>query len=156
MSKRRVVITGLGIVSPLGNCLEDTWKGICSGRSGIAEITKFDTTGFKTKIAGELKNFDPLTFVNFKERRRLDDFIIYALAASEMALSDSGLVIDDRNAERVGVILGTAIGGLTTMEKEKETIFNLGPKRCLLLQFRRYWQTLLRDMCPYGSAPKVP
>jgi 3-oxoacyl-[acyl-carrier-protein] synthase II len=129
MSKRRVVITGLGVVSPLGNCLEDTWKGICSGKSGIAEITKFDTTGFKTKIAGELKNFDPLTFVNFKERRRLDDFIIYALAASEMALNDSGLVIDDRNAEKVGVILGSAIGGLATMEKEKETIFTLGPKK---------------------------
>ncbi len=129
ISRRRVVITGLGIVSPLGNCLEDAWKGICSGRSGIAEITRFDTTGFKTKIAGELKNFDPLTFVDFKERRRLDDFIIYALAASEMAMDDSGLVIDDRNGERVGVILGSAIGGLSTMEKEKETILNLGPKK---------------------------
>jgi 3-oxoacyl-[acyl-carrier-protein] synthase II len=129
MSRRRVVITGLGIVSPLGNCLEDAWEGICSGKSGIAGITRFDTTGFKTKIAGELKGFDPLTFVDFKERRRLDDFIIYALAASEMALSDSGLVIDDRNGERVGVILGTAIGGLSTMEKEKENILNLGPKK---------------------------
>ncbi|MEA1970463.1 MAG: beta-ketoacyl-ACP synthase II [Thermodesulfobacteriota bacterium] len=129
MSRRRVVITGLGIVSPLGNCLEDAWKGICSGRSGIAEITRFDTTGFKTKIAGELKDFDPLTFINFKERRRLDDFIIYALAASEMALSDSGLVIDDRNGERVGVILGSAIGGLATMEKEKENILSQGPKK---------------------------
>lgn len=129
MSRRRVVITGLGIVSPLGNCLEDAWEGICSGKSGIAGITRFDTTGFKTKIAGELKGFDPLTFVDFKERRRLDDFIIYALAASEMALSDSGLVIDDRNGERVGVILGSAIGGLSTMEKEKENILNLGPKK---------------------------
>ena len=129
ISRRRVVITGLGIVSPLGNCLEDAWKGICSGRSGIADITRFDTTGFKTKIAGELKDFDPLTFINFKERRRLDDFIIYALAASEMALGDSGLVIDDRNGERVGVILGSAIGGLSTMEKEKENILNLGPKK---------------------------
>lgn len=129
MSKRRVVITGLGIVSPLGNCLNDSWEGICSGRSGVAEITRFDTTGFKTKIAGELKDFDPLTFINVKERRRLDDFIIYALAASEMALSDSGLVIDDRNAEQVGVILGSAIGGLSTMEKEKENILNLGPRK---------------------------
>jgi len=129
MPRKRVVITGLGIVSPLGNCLEDAWKGICSGMSGIAKITRFDTTGFKTKIAGELKNFDPLTFINFKERRRLDDFIIYALAASEMALGDSGLVIDDRNGERVGVILGSAIGGLSTMEKEKENILNLGPKK---------------------------
>jgi len=125
--KRRVVITGLGIVSPLGNCLEDTWAGICSGRSGIAEITRFDTAGFKTKIAGEVKGFDPLVFVNVKERRRLDDFIIYALAASEMALRDSGLVIGDGNSERVGVFLGSAIGGLATLEKEKETLLNLGP-----------------------------
>jgi 3-oxoacyl-[acyl-carrier-protein] synthase II len=129
ISRRRVVITGLGIVSPLGNCLEDAWSGICYGKSGITEITRFDTTGFNTKIAGELKDFDPLTFVNFKERRRLDDFIIYALAASEMAMDDSGLVIDDKNGERVGVILGSAIGGLSTMEKGKETILNLGPKK---------------------------
>ncbi|MBW2558561.1 MAG: beta-ketoacyl-ACP synthase II [Deltaproteobacteria bacterium] len=129
ISRRRVVITGLGIVSPLGNCLEDAWSGICSGKSGITEITRFDTTGFNTKIAGELKDFDPLTFINFKERRRLDDFIIYALAASEMAMDDSGLVIDDKNGERVGVILGSAIGGLSTMEKGKETILNLGPKK---------------------------
>ncbi|MEA2014549.1 MAG: beta-ketoacyl-ACP synthase II [Thermodesulfobacteriota bacterium] len=129
MSRKRVVITGLGTVSPLGNCLEDTWKGICAGKSGIAETTRFDTAGFKTTIAGELKDFDPLKFVDSKELRRLDDFIIYALAASKMALSDSGLVIDDKNAEKVGVILGSAIGGLSTMEKEKETILRLGPKK---------------------------
>jgi len=125
--KRRVVITGLGIVSPLGNCLEDTWAGICCGRSGIAEITRFDTAGFKTKIAGEVKGFDPLAFVDARERRRLDDFIIYALAASEMAMHDSGLAIGDGNSERVGVILGSAIGGLATLEKEKETLRTLGP-----------------------------
>jgi len=126
-SKRRVVITGLGIVSPLGGCLEDTWAGICSGRSGITEITRFDTAGFKTKIAGEVEGFDPLAFVAAKERRRLDDFIIYALAASEMALHDAGLAIGDGNSERVGVILGSAIGGLATIEKEEETLRTLGP-----------------------------
>ena len=128
-SRRRVVITGLGIVSPLGNCVEDTWAGICSGTPGIAEITRFDTAGFKTKIAGEVKGFDPLAFVNAKERRRLDDFIIYALAASEMAMRDADLAIGNDNAERVGVILGSAIGGLTTIEKEKETLLNSGPGR---------------------------
>ncbi|MBN2223531.1 MAG: beta-ketoacyl-ACP synthase II [Deltaproteobacteria bacterium] len=128
-SRRRVVITGLGIVSPLGNCLEDTWAGICSGTSGIAEITRFDTDSFKTKIAGEVKGLDPLAFVNAKERRRMDDFIIYALAASEMALRDADLTIGTRNAERVGVILGSAIGGLTTIEKEKETLLSAGPGR---------------------------
>ncbi|HPQ43779.1 MAG TPA: beta-ketoacyl-ACP synthase II [Syntrophales bacterium] len=129
MSKKRVVITGLGIVSPLGNCLNDTWEGICSGRSGIAEITRFDTTEFKTKIAGELKNFDPLTFISPKEQRRLDDFIIYALAASEMAVNDSGLIIDNGNRERVGVILGSAIGGLSTMERERGILLEQGPKK---------------------------
>ncbi|MDD5723768.1 MAG: beta-ketoacyl-ACP synthase II [Syntrophales bacterium] len=127
MPKRRVVVTGLGIVSPLGNCLKDTWEGICSGRSGVAEITRFSTVGFKTRIAGEVKGFDPLAFVDAKERRRLDDFIIYALAASEMALGDSGLAIEGGNCERVGVILGSAIGGLATIEKETETLQTLGP-----------------------------
>ncbi|MBW2561898.1 MAG: beta-ketoacyl-ACP synthase II [Deltaproteobacteria bacterium] len=126
-SKRRVVITGLGVVSPLGSCLEDTWAGICSGKSGITEITRFDAAGFKTRIAGEVKGFDPLVFVDAKERRRLDDFIIYALAASEMALHDSGLAIEDGNSERVGVILGSAIGGLATIEKEEERLRTLGP-----------------------------
>jgi len=125
--KRRVVITGLGIVSPVGSCLEDAWAGICSARSGIGEITRFDAAGFKTKIAGEVEGFDPLAFVSAKERRRLDDFIVYALAASEMALHDSGLAIGDGNSERVGVILGSAIGGLATLEKEKETLLNMGP-----------------------------
>lgn len=129
ISKRRVVITGLGIVSPLGNCLDDTWEGICSGRSGVAEITRFDAAGFKTRIAAEVKGFDPLAFVDARERRRLDDFIIYALAASEMALNDADLVVGNGNAERVGVILGSAIGGLTTIEKEKETLLNQGPGR---------------------------
>ncbi|MBN2397295.1 MAG: beta-ketoacyl-ACP synthase II [Deltaproteobacteria bacterium] len=125
--KRRVVVTGLGIVSPLGNSLEETWEGICSGRSGIAEITRFDPDGFKTRIAAEVKGFDPLVFVDAKERRRLDDFIIYALAASEMALRDADLAIGDGNAERVGVILGSAIGGLATIEKEKTVLLAQGP-----------------------------
>ena len=127
--RKRVVITGLGTVNPLGNCVEDTWEKICAGRSGIGKITKFDTTGFQTKIAGELKDFDPLNFVNKRELRRLDDFIIYSLASAQMAIEDSGLTINDGNAERVGVILGSAIGGLTTTEKEKEKILNHGPKK---------------------------
>ncbi len=128
-AKRRVVITGLGIVCPLGNYLDEVWKAICSGTSGAGDITKFDTSGFKTKIAAEVKGFDPLLFVDAKERRRLDDFIIYAIAASQMALQDSGLVIDDGNSERVGVILGSAIGGLATMEKEAEILRSSGPGR---------------------------
>lgn len=127
--KRRVVITGVGTVNPLGNSVQETWRGICAGKSGIAEITKFDTTGFKTKIAGEVKNFDPLNFVTAKDVRRLDIFIIYALASAEMAMIDSGLIIDDSNADRVGVIIGTGIGGLSTIETGKEVLLTSGPRK---------------------------
>ena len=127
--KRSVVITGMGAVTPLGNSVAETWEGICRGKSGIAPITRFDCTAFETKIAGEVKGFDPLRYVNKKELRRLDDFIIYALAAAEMALSDAGLVIGGERAERTGVIIGSAIGGLATIEKEKEAILLGGPRK---------------------------
>ena len=126
---RRVVVTGLGAVTPLGNSVEETWQGICAGRSGIGTITKFDTTGFKTKIAGELKNFDPLLYLNKKEVRRLDDFIIYAIAAAEMAMADAALTIHSDFSERTGVIIGSAIGGLVIMEKTKEILLRAGPNK---------------------------
>jgi 3-oxoacyl-[acyl-carrier-protein] synthase II len=127
--KRRVVVTGMGAVTPLGNSLADTWEGICRGQSGIAGITKFDCAAFETKIAGELKGFDPLHYVNRKEVRRMDNFLVYALAASEMALADAGLVIEGHDAERTGVIIGSAIGGLATIEKEKEALLQGGPRK---------------------------
>jgi 3-oxoacyl-[acyl-carrier-protein] synthase II len=127
--KRRVVITGMGAVTPLGNSVAETWEGICRGKSGIAPITRFDCTTFETKIAGEVKGFDPLRYVNKKELRRLDDFIIYALAAAEMAMTDAGLVIGEERAERTGVIIGSGIGGLATIEKEKEAILQGGPRK---------------------------
>ena len=126
---RRVVVTGLGAVTPLGNSAEETWQGICAGRSGIGSITKFDATDFKTKIAGELKNFDPLLYLNKKEVRRLDDFIIYAIASAEMAMADAALTIHSNFAERAGVIIGSAIGGLVTLEKTKEILLRSGPDR---------------------------
>lgn len=119
----------MGAVTPLGNSVAETWEGICRGKSGIAPITRFDCTDFETKIAGEIKGFDPLGYVNKKELRRLDDFIIYALAAAEMAMSDAGLVIGEESAERTGVIIGSAIGGLATIEKEKEAILLGGPRK---------------------------
>jgi len=128
-SRKRVVVTGLGTVNPLGNNVEDTWENACAGLSGIGHITKFETDGYRTTIAGELKDFNPTAFVSAKECRRLDDFIIYALAASEMAIADSGLIIDDSKAERVGVILGSAIGGLATMEKEQTILMSGGPRK---------------------------
>ncbi|MFB3926020.1 MAG: beta-ketoacyl-ACP synthase II [Syntrophales bacterium] len=126
--RKRVVITGLGAVSPLGNSAAQTWEGLCAGRPGIAVVKKFDASGYRTRIGGELKNFDPLLFVNAKERRRYDDFIIYALACAEMAVADSGLVIGRGNADRVGVIIGTGIGGLAMIENAKETLLNRGPQ----------------------------
>ena len=127
--KRRVVVTGMGAVTPLGNSVAETWEGICLGRSGIGPITRFDCSAFETKIAGELKGFDPLRYVNRKEQRRLDDFIVYSLASAEMALADAALTPAAGPAERFGVIIGSAIGGLSTIEKEKEAIFLGGPRK---------------------------
>jgi len=127
--KRRIVITGIGAVTPLGNSAHDTWKAICRGQSGIGRITKFDATGHKTQIAGELKNFDPLNYVSNKELRRIDNFIVYALAAAGMAVSDAKLRINKTNAARVGTIVGSAIGGLGTMEREKVAILGGGPRK---------------------------
>jgi 3-oxoacyl-[acyl-carrier-protein] synthase II len=119
----------MGAVTPLGNSVQETWEGMCRGKSGIARITKFDCDGFETKIAGELKGFDPLLYVNRKELRRMDNFIVYALAASEMALVDAGLTIEPQDATRTGVSIGSAIGGLATIEKEKEAVLQGGPRK---------------------------
>ena len=109
----------MGALTPLGNNLQETWEGICRCKSGIDSIKGFDAAQIETKIAGELKGFDPLLYLNRKVLRRLDNFIIYAIASAEMAVADAGLVIRDDNAERTGVIIGSAIGGLSTIEKEK-------------------------------------
>ena len=117
MSKRRVVVTGLGTVSPLGNDLASTWQGILDGRSGIGPVTHFDTEGFTTKIAGEVKDFDPTQWINSKDARKMDEFIHYGVAASIMALQDAGLEITDANAERIGAIIGSGIGGIVGIEE---------------------------------------
>ena len=128
--QRRVLITGLGAVSPVGNSVGEAWRGVCEGRSGVGPITRFDCSAFDTKIAGELKGFDPLVHVNKKELRRYDDFIVYALAAADMAMEDAALGIRSAATdERAGVIIGSAIGGLVTIEKEKENVLRAGPRR---------------------------
>ena len=101
----------MGTVNPVGNNVDETWAALCAGKSGIGRLTKFDPVRHATKIAGELKNFNPLLYVDKKELRRLDEFIVYALACAEMAMKDSGLAIDEGNAERVGTIIGSGIGG---------------------------------------------
>ncbi|APO96787.1 beta-ketoacyl-ACP synthase II [Xanthomonas vesicatoria] len=115
---RRVVVTGMGMVSPLGNDLASSWDGIIHGRSGIGSITQIDASQFTTKIAGEIKNFDPTLFVSAKDVKKMDSFIHYGVGASFMALDDSGLEIDESNAERIGAILGSGIGGLLGIEEQ--------------------------------------
>jgi 3-oxoacyl-[acyl-carrier-protein] synthase II len=129
MSSRRVVVTGLGIVSPLGNDLATTWDGIVNGRSGIGPITHFDTTNFTTKIAGEVRGFDVAKWVNPKDAKKMDPFIHYGVGASLMALEDAGLVIDDANAERVGALLGSGIGGILGIEEQSIRFHEGGPRK---------------------------
>jgi 3-oxoacyl-[acyl-carrier-protein] synthase II len=121
---RRVVLTGLGALTPIGNTAEELWTGLTEGRSGIGPITKFDATGYDTRIAGEIKNFDPLAFVDKKEARRLDPYLQYAIASSVMAVGDAGLDPARVDGERFGVMIGSGIGGITTLlegEKVRET-----------------------------------
>ena len=115
---KRVVITGLGALTPIGNNLSEFWQGLIKGRSGSAPITYFDCSEFKTKFARELKNFDPLNFFDRKEVKKLDRFTQYALVSTEEALNDSGLNIDSENKDRIGVIWGSGIGGLETFQNE--------------------------------------
>lgn len=118
MSKRRVVVTGLGVISPLGNDLASTWEGIVAGRSGIGPITHFDVSDYSTRIAGEVRDFDPTQWVPAKDAKKMDVFIHYGVAASMMALRDAGLEVTEANAERIGAILGSGIGGLLGIEQQ--------------------------------------
>ncbi|MEK7717971.1 MAG: beta-ketoacyl synthase N-terminal-like domain-containing protein, partial [Pseudomonadota bacterium] len=130
MSKRRVVITGLGIVSPLGIGVAENWRNILAGKSGIARVTHFDATGYPSTIAGEVKNFDPTQFgMTEKEARRMDRFIQLGMAAGIEAIKDSGLEVTEANAERIGVHIGSGIGGVGTIEDTTLTIKEKGPRR---------------------------
>jgi 3-oxoacyl-[acyl-carrier-protein] synthase II len=110
--RRRVVITGLGIISPIGNDVATAWSNALEGRSGVTRITRFDASGFNAQIAGEVKNFDVTNYMTTKEARRMDTFIHYGIAASIEAIKDSGLEITDANRERIGCLVGSGIGGL--------------------------------------------
>jgi 3-oxoacyl-[acyl-carrier-protein] synthase II len=120
--KRRVVITGLGEVTPLGVGVEASWQALCQGKSGVGIVTGFDASGFRTRIAGEVKGFNPLDFIDRKLARRGDRFIHFALAATRMAVEDSGLKINAGNSERVGVSVGTAMGGIESIEKNHQLL----------------------------------
>jgi 3-oxoacyl-[acyl-carrier-protein] synthase II len=126
---RRVVITGLGSVSPVGNCVKQSWNSVLSGSSGIAKISKFDTSDFAVSIAGEVKNFLVGDFIAPKESRHMDTFIHFGIVAGEEALKDSEFIISERNREKVGVIVGSGIGGLPMIEDTHSVLANKGPRR---------------------------
>src|SRR6185503_7202377 len=129
MSKRRVVVTGLGVVSPVGNGVKEAWDNLLAGRSGVGPITKFDASLLPTRIAAEVKNFKAADWMPPKETRRSDTFIHYGLAATKMALEDASLAIDDSNAERIGVNVGSGIGGLPMIEDNIREMIAKGPRR---------------------------
>ena len=127
--KRRVVVTGMGVISPVGNSVEEFWEALKSGRSGIDRVTKFDVTNFTTKIAGEAKNFDPLDYMDKKEARRLDTTQLYSVATSQQAYDDAKLNSESFDPHRAGVIIGSGIGGIETFEKQLAILFGKGPSR---------------------------
>jgi 3-oxoacyl-[acyl-carrier-protein] synthase II len=129
MDKRRVVITGVGMITPLGIGVEQSWSGLLAGRSGIGKITQFDAANFPTRIAGEVAGFNPEDYIEPKEIKKMDRFIHFALAAAQMAMNDSGLKITDENAERAGVIVGSGIGGLRSIEHYHSVLLEKGPRR---------------------------
>jgi 3-oxoacyl-[acyl-carrier-protein] synthase II len=127
---QRVVVTGLGVVAPVGNTLETYWEALLAGRNGIDTITLFDPTHHGSQIAGEVKGFDPHQYLERKQAKRMDRFAQFALAASLQALSDAQLEINDLNADQVGVMIGTGIGGIKVLEDQQEVYLNRGPSRC--------------------------
>ena len=127
--KRRVAVTGMGVISPLGIGIDENWAALCNGKSGIAPITKFDTNSFPIKIAGEVRDFDPQQYIGHKEVKKMDIFIHYAVAASQLALKDSGFKITEKNAERVGVQVGVGLGGLPVIEKYHDIFKEKGVRK---------------------------
>jgi 3-oxoacyl-[acyl-carrier-protein] synthase II len=126
---RRVVVTGVGLVSPLGIGTEANWEALCAGRSGIGPITRFDATQFSARIAGEVKGFDPLRFIEKKDVKKMDVFIQLAIAASQFAIDDAALVVTKELAPRVGVFIASGIGGFSTIEREHKALLEGGPRR---------------------------
>ncbi|MEM9089260.1 MAG: beta-ketoacyl-ACP synthase II [Cyanobacteria bacterium P01_F01_bin.53] len=130
LEKKRVVITGLGAVTPIGNNLADYWQGLMDSKSGIGTITAFDASQHGSQIAGEVKGFDPLNFMDRKEVKRSARFAHFAISTSKMAIADAKLEITDLNAEQIGVMIGTGVGGIKVMEDQQEIYLKRGPSRC--------------------------
>jgi len=129
LAKRRVVITGLGIVSPVGLSVPESWENILAGKSGIAPITHFDVSAFSTRFGGSVRNFDPANYMPAKDVKKMDSFIHYGIAAAKEAVSDSGLEVTEQNAHRIGVAIGAGIGGVSGIEKGHEGFMKSGPRK---------------------------
>ncbi|MBS7457628.1 beta-ketoacyl-ACP synthase II [Coralloluteibacterium stylophorae] len=129
MSKRRVVISGMGIVSPVGNDLATAWDSIRNGRSGIGPVTHFDASAFPTRICGAVRDFDPTAFIPPKDVKKMDPFVHYGIAAASMAMDDAGLVVDESSAERIGVLIGSGIGGIAGIEETTAKYLQGGPRK---------------------------
>ena len=129
MSKRRVVVTGLGVISPVGNGVQTAWKNLIAGKSGITNITKFDTSAFASTVAGEVKDFNVEDYLSAKDARRMDTFIQYGLAAGIEAFKDSGIEVTENNAERIGVSIGSGIGGMQFIEDTDVLYHESGPRK---------------------------
>ncbi len=129
MSNRRVVITGLGLLTPVGNTVEESWKNIIAGKSGIAPITSFDASQFSARISGSVKNFDPALYIKPKDIKKMDTFVHYGIAAGIQALDDSGLQVSEENADMIGVAIGSGIGGLPYIEKQRDIYNASGPRK---------------------------
>ena len=127
--RKRVVITGIGVISPVGTGFEAFWSSLVGGVSGIKKVDRFDPANFTTKIAGEVVDFEPAQYIDKKEARRMDRFTQFAVAASGMAIADAALDLEGENRDRIGVILGSGIGGITTMEEQARVLFEKGPGR---------------------------
>lgn len=129
MAKRRIVVTGMGTVTPVGLNIQDTWSAILAGQSGIGTITSFDVEGYPSQFGGAVKDFDVTPYMSRKDAKKMDTFIHYGIAAATQALQDSGLAVTDENAERIGVLIGSGIGGLPGIEKGHESLLKGGPRK---------------------------
>ncbi|MBI5833466.1 MAG: beta-ketoacyl-ACP synthase II [Armatimonadetes bacterium] len=129
MERRRVVVTGMGAVTPIGNNVPDLWDSLVAGRGGVGTITRFDSTGFGSSLGAEVKGFDPTTILEGRMAKRTDPFIIYGMAAAKEAVAHAGLIIDESNADRVGVVFGSGIGGLKSLHDNFQILATRGPSR---------------------------
>ena len=127
--KRRVVVTGIGLVTPLGSGVTATWEALLAGKSGVGPITRFDASGYPAQIAAEVRDFDAEAWFDRKQAKNTDLFVRYGVAAAEMAWQDSGLSVNDENSQRIGVITGCGMGGLPTIEECHQVVLERGPRK---------------------------